>query len=141
MPFLPDGTPIDMILNPIGVPSRMNLGQVLETHLGWAAKRLGFNAVTPVFDGADDTSIEDELAKAWIINEAGAVPATAVMAKDLAEVDLDAIEAYLGDRGFEFDEIFVRNVPDAARTACLKIWLEEVAKKNTLELRCSMKPS
>ncbi len=131
MPFLPDGTPIDMILNPIGVPSRMNLGQVLETHLGWAAKRLGFSAVTPVFDGADDVSIEDELAKAWIINESGAVPVTVDLEKDLDNIDIEAIEAYLGDRGFDFDEIFVRNVPHAARIACLKIWLREVANKDT----------
>ncbi|MDD9994738.1 MAG: DNA-directed RNA polymerase subunit beta, partial [Dehalococcoidia bacterium] len=67
MPFLPDGTPVDIILNPIGVPSRMNLGQVLETHLGWAARMLGFRAETPVFDGALDISIEDALAQAWII--------------------------------------------------------------------------
>ena len=52
MPFLADGTPIDIILNPLGVPGRMNIGQILETHLGWAADRLGFRAVTPVFDGA-----------------------------------------------------------------------------------------
>ncbi|MGD8857648.1 MAG: DNA-directed RNA polymerase subunit beta, partial [Chloroflexota bacterium] len=54
MPFLADGTPVDIILNPIGVPGRMNLGQILETHLGWAADRLGFRAVTPVFDGANE---------------------------------------------------------------------------------------
>ena len=54
MPYLPDGTPVDIILNPIGVPSRMNLGQVLETHLGWAAGNLGFTVSTPVFDGAHD---------------------------------------------------------------------------------------
>ena len=52
MPFLEDGTPIQIILNPLGVPGRMNIGQILETHLGWAASRLGFRAVTPVFDGA-----------------------------------------------------------------------------------------
>ena len=52
MPFLPDGTPVDIILNPIGVPSRMNIGQLLETHLGWAARELGFRVATPVFDGA-----------------------------------------------------------------------------------------
>ncbi len=52
MPYLADGTPVDIVLNPIGVPSRMNVGQVLETHLGWAANALGFRAVTPVFDGA-----------------------------------------------------------------------------------------
>ena len=70
MPFLPDGTPVDIILNPIGVPSRMNLGQVLETHLGWAAQMLGFKALTPVFDGASDAAIEDALARAWIAQKA-----------------------------------------------------------------------
>ncbi|MBN1393080.1 MAG: DNA-directed RNA polymerase subunit beta [Sedimentisphaerales bacterium] len=57
MPFLEDGTPLDILLNPLGVPSRMNVGQILETHLGWAAKILGFNAVTPVFDGATEDDI------------------------------------------------------------------------------------
>ncbi len=60
MPFLEDGTPVDIVLNPLGVPSRMNVGQILETHLGWAAAMLGFQAVTPVFDGAS----EDEIHKA-----------------------------------------------------------------------------
>jgi len=58
LPFLPDGTPVDIILNPLGVPSRMNVGQILETHMGWAAAKLGFNVATPVFDGA---SYEDVL--------------------------------------------------------------------------------
>ena len=66
MPFLPDGTPVDVVLNPVGVPSRMNIGQVLETHLGWVARTLGFRAITPVFDGADDVGIEDGLARAWL---------------------------------------------------------------------------
>src|SRR5881296_1110177 len=57
MPFLPDGTPVDIVLNPLGVPSRMNVGQILETHLGWAANLLGFDAKTPVFQGADETEI------------------------------------------------------------------------------------
>ncbi len=61
MPFLPDGTPVDIILNPIGVPSRMNIGQILETHLGWAAARLGFRVATPVFDGASELQIKDML--------------------------------------------------------------------------------
>ena len=56
--ILEDGTPIDIILNPLGVPGRMNIGQILETHLGWAADRLGFRAITPVFDGADEQEIE-----------------------------------------------------------------------------------
>src|SRR5512136_3082603 len=70
MPFLPDGKPIDLILNPLGVPGRMNIGQILETHLGWAANRLGFRAITPVFDGADEQEIEAELARAWLIDTA-----------------------------------------------------------------------
>jgi DNA-directed RNA polymerase subunit beta len=57
MPFLEDGTPVDICLNPLGVPSRMNVGQILETHLGWAAKVLGFSAITPVFDGASEEDI------------------------------------------------------------------------------------
>ena len=59
MPFLDDGTPVDLLLNPLGVPSRMNVGQILETHLGWAAQVLGFQAVTPVFDGATEQEILD----------------------------------------------------------------------------------
>jgi DNA-directed RNA polymerase subunit beta len=57
MPFLPDGTPVDIVLNPLGVPSRMNVGQILETHLGWCARLLGFEAKTPVFRGADEAEI------------------------------------------------------------------------------------
>ena len=57
MPFLEDGTPVDIILNPLGVPSRMNIGQVLETHLGWAAKMLGIKVATPVFDGIPEEKI------------------------------------------------------------------------------------
>ena len=61
MPFLPDGTPVDVVLNPLGVPSRMNLGQVLEVHLGAAARMLGWKVATPVFDGASEKDIEDML--------------------------------------------------------------------------------
>ena len=57
MPFLPDGTPLDIVLNPLGVPSRMNIGQVLEVHLGYAAKALGWKIMTPVFDGAHEDDI------------------------------------------------------------------------------------
>jgi DNA-directed RNA polymerase subunit beta len=66
MPFLDDGTPVDIVLNPLGVPSRMNVGQILETHLSWAAKTLGFQAVTPVFDGAREGEIRDCLRKAGL---------------------------------------------------------------------------
>jgi DNA-directed RNA polymerase subunit beta len=64
LPFLPDGTPIDIILNPLGVPSRMNVGQILETHIGWAAAKLGFNIATPVFDGASYEDVVSLLDKA-----------------------------------------------------------------------------
>src|SRR5690606_8656864 len=57
MPFLPDGRPVDIVLNPLGVPSRMNVGQILETHFGWAARILGFYAKTPVFQGANEREI------------------------------------------------------------------------------------
>ncbi len=59
MPFLPDGTPLDIVLNPLGVPSRMNIGQVLEVHLGMAAKALGWHVMTPVFDGAHEDDIRE----------------------------------------------------------------------------------
>ena len=61
MPFLPNGRPLDIVLNPLGVPSRMNIGQVLEIHLSLAAKALGFNVATPVFDGANEVDIMDTL--------------------------------------------------------------------------------
>ncbi|MCL4393339.1 MAG: DNA-directed RNA polymerase subunit beta, partial [Chloroflexi bacterium] len=70
MPYLEDGTPVDIILNPLGVPARMNIGQILETHLGWAAESLGFNVVSPVFDGGDESEISAELARAWMIDYA-----------------------------------------------------------------------
>ncbi len=66
MPFLPDGTPVDIVLNPMGVPSRMNLGQVLEVHLGMAARALGWKVETPVFDGAKDYEIEELLEQAGL---------------------------------------------------------------------------
>jgi DNA-directed RNA polymerase subunit beta len=66
LPYLPDGTPVDVVLNPLGVPSRMNVGQILETHLGWAAKALGLHVATPVFEGAKESEIRDMLKKAGL---------------------------------------------------------------------------
>jgi DNA-directed RNA polymerase subunit beta len=66
MPFLPDGTPVDIVLNPLGVPSRMNIGQVLETHLGWAAQALGMKVASPVFDGASEHEVADSLERAGL---------------------------------------------------------------------------
>ena len=70
LPYLEDGRTVDIILNPLGVPGRMNIGQVLELHLGWAADRLGFRAVTPVFDGAGEIEIHADLGRGWLIDEA-----------------------------------------------------------------------
>ncbi|HJW47911.1 MAG TPA: DNA-directed RNA polymerase subunit beta, partial [Candidatus Limnocylindria bacterium] len=66
MPFLPDGKPVDIVLNPLGVPSRMNIGQILETHLGWAAQALGLHVMTPVFDGAREPAIKKALKEAGL---------------------------------------------------------------------------
>ena len=136
MPFLPDGTPLDIMLNPIGVPSRMNLGQLLETHLGWAANTLGFHARTPVFDGAQDSVIEDQLARAWFVSEA--------KSKNHRDLDSDDInwakvDDYLGERGFDRDRLW-SDAPSnrgTAREACLRIWLEEVTGENTESLKPS----
>jgi DNA-directed RNA polymerase subunit beta len=73
MPYLADGTPVDIVLNPLGVPSRMNLGQILETHLGWAAAKLGFKVMTPVFDGAKIEEIKDALRDAELPESGKAV--------------------------------------------------------------------
>src|SRR5207245_7729069 len=66
MPCLADGTPVDIVLNPLGVPSRMNIGQILETHLGWAAQALGIHVATPVFDGAREGAIKELLKEAGL---------------------------------------------------------------------------
>ncbi len=66
MPYLEDGTPVDIVLNPLGVASRMNLGQILETHLGWAAEKLGYQAITPILSGATEDEIREEMKKAGI---------------------------------------------------------------------------
>ena len=122
MPYLEDGTPIDIILNPIGVPSRMNIGQVLETHLGWAANVLGFRAVTPVFDGASDVEIDDALARAWLAQESGAV--YYVDPRDRG-FDLDLCTQWLESKGYSAAGILNNFEKGAASRACLEIWLNE----------------
>jgi DNA-directed RNA polymerase subunit beta len=91
MPLLPDGTPVDIVLNPLGVPSRMNVGQILETHLGWAAKQLGFRAQTPVFQGATEHEI------GALLKLAGALWAGRMLAPDVEspEVTPDAVRAFV----------------------------------------------
>ncbi len=124
MPFLPDGTPIDMILNPVGVPSRMNIGQILETHLGWGAQTLGFRALTPVFDGATDVVIEDVLARVWIAEKAGAIEINTV--DDTSTLVREKADEWLKDHGYDGDRIFDDSFPKEARNASLKLWLEDL---------------
>ena len=87
MPFLPDGTPLDIVLNPLGVPSRMNIGQVLEVHLGIAAKKLGWHVMTPVFDGATERDILNCLRDAGLDREA--LPGENLNGKDIFELSYD----------------------------------------------------
>jgi DNA-directed RNA polymerase subunit beta len=122
MPYLPDGTPIDIILDPIGVPSRMNIGQVLETHLGWAAKILGFRAQTPVFDGADDLAIEDALCRTWIVTQSGAADPTP--GKKVAPFKQDVAEAWVNERGYDGKAVFNEKLHGTARETGLRLWLE-----------------
>jgi DNA-directed RNA polymerase subunit beta len=135
MPFLDNGRPVDLILNPLSVPGRMNLGQLLEVHLGWAAERLGFRALTPVFDGATEYEIEAELGRAWMIDKAWDVAAEKAWEwlqeeeydpeaiKDDDEVRLLYLEEWLGDRGYDIYEISSNQ--DYARRMTMKEWLRD----------------
>jgi len=124
MPFLPDGTPVDVILNPIGVPSRMNIGQVLETHLGWAAQTLGIKVLTPVFDGADDTAIEDALARAWLAQKAGAINLDP--SNENHGIQLEVAKAWVASHGYDADKVFSDTHSGEAKEVCLRLWLEEL---------------
>ncbi|MEM8876035.1 MAG: DNA-directed RNA polymerase subunit beta [Planctomycetota bacterium] len=107
MPFLDDGTPVDVLLNPLGVPSRMNVGQILETHLGWACQVLGFQAVTPVFDGATEQEIHDVLEEAntYIDNRMEETGGAHGDRELLAKMPKGAkIQLYDGRTGEPFDE-------------------------------------
>ncbi|MBI4336534.1 MAG: DNA-directed RNA polymerase subunit beta [Chloroflexi bacterium] len=124
VPFLNDGTPVQMILNPIGVPSRMNLGQVMETHLGWAARFLGFRAVTPVFDGATDLAIGDGLARVWFIQQSNALDQRDL---DNPKVEWDKVRAWLKSHGYDMEPLFADDRVGEARSACVRLWLKEEA--------------
>jgi len=124
MPFLPDGTPVDIILDPIGVPSRMNIGQVLETHLGRAAQVLGFKAMTPVFDGATDATIEDALSRVWIAQKSGAVDPNPD--DDKPGVKLEKAIEWVDSQGYNGNDVFNENAPGTAREVCLRLWLEDL---------------
>ncbi len=126
MPYLPDGRPVDIVLNPIGVPSRMNIGQILETHLGWAAETLGLKILNPIFDGAKNIDIEGSLAKAWIIRQAEAVD---YMDDGMCSVDFDMVKSWLKERGYNYNKVFDDKHPAEARNTCLKLWLESLGEK------------
>jgi len=135
MPFLDDGTPVDIILNPTGVPGRMNLGQVLEAHLGWAAQKLGFRAITPVFDGAKEDEIEAELARAWIVDYAWKETAETAWGwlkeqeyspesiEDDDEVRRLYLEQWLGERGYDIYRL--TSELDHARHSTAVEWLRD----------------
>jgi DNA-directed RNA polymerase subunit beta len=135
MPFLENGRPIEIILNPLSVPGRMNLGQLLEVHLGWAAERLAFRALTPVFDGATEYEIEAELARAWMIDRAWEVTGEKAWdwlkqqeydpdaIQDDDEVRLLYLEEWLGDRGYDVYDFSANR--DYARRVTLKEWLRD----------------
>jgi DNA-directed RNA polymerase subunit beta len=133
MPFLEDGTPVDIILNPLGVPARMNIGQILETHLGWAAEKLGFDVVTPVFDGADEQEIAAELARAWLMDRAwqdmGDRAWAWLQEQEYASEDLsDDNESrllYLQEMLEDADRRKLLNDRNYARREALKFWLRE----------------
>ena len=134
MPYIDGGIPVEIILNPLGVPSRMNIGQILELHLGWAADRLGFRAITPVFDGVKEQEIQAELGRAWMIDWAWRLTTerawasherlaeSAGVAPEDFDDDMHVICAYLVDRVsesglydneaiiLERDPIYVRRV-------------------------------
>ena len=139
MPYLKDGRTVELILNPLGVPSRMNIGQVLETHLGWAADRLGFRAITPVFDGAKEEEIRAELARAWLMERAWAEIGERAWAwlgefGDADDVDIDIVDdtdarlLYLSEwlaEQEDYDSDALRENETYARRAVLTEWLRE----------------
>ncbi len=133
MPYLDNGRSVDVILSPLGVPGRMNIGQVLETHLGWAASRIGFRAITPVFDGATENEIAAELGRAWLIDRAWDIAGD--WAWDwLAEIDYDPAQlenqdharrmfvvAWLSELGYDATQLQTDEA--YARRAAAREWL------------------
>ncbi|MFQ5576156.1 MAG: DNA-directed RNA polymerase subunit beta [Anaerolineae bacterium] len=135
MPYLEDGTPVQIILNPLGVPARMNIGQILETHLGYAVGRLGFRAITPVFDGAHEDEIAAELSRAWLIDRAWQQITTAawewLAGQDYEPEDLEDEDEvrrlYLIEKlGRQtYDEEHLATDEIYARRATVTVWLAE----------------
>jgi len=163
MPYVDGGTPVEIILNPLGVPSRMNIGQILELHLGWAADRMGFRAVTPVFDGVREHEIQAELGRAWMLdwawkqiteraweNQARLASSAGIDREDFDD-DMHVICAYLLDRVgesglydneaiiLERDEIYVRRVAVAEVLRELGYDPEEIMVYDNSDLAADMR--
>jgi DNA-directed RNA polymerase subunit beta len=128
MPFLPDGTPVDIVLNPLGVPSRMNVGQILETHLGWCAQLLGFKAKTPVFRGADEGEIGVLLRLAGL-RWAGEALRLETRAPSPDAALIDAVVADLKRLGLEGITLDGAGIADLARGGARSKALYEAVKE------------
>jgi DNA-directed RNA polymerase subunit beta len=140
MPFLPDGTPVDIVLNPLGVPSRMNVGQILETHLGWCARILGFKAKTPVFRGADEGEIGLLLRLAGLKWAASGLSLPTLAPAPSAQTIIEIVEALkkLGREGevpsltdASVGDLAKRGMPQSARDLyqSVKHFLAEAARE------------
>ena len=140
MPYLEDGTPVDIILNPIGVPSRMNLGQVLELHLGWAARALGMkSANSSVFESFTDNEIEQALLKAWVIRKSGALDDVIDDHLSHEKADYDKLHDWLISKNKEnlmgFFTETAKKPPSSIniQEECLRLWFEEETNEDISE--------
>ncbi len=125
MPRMADGTPVDIVLNPIGVPSRMNVGQVLEAHLGLAAQALGFRVLSPVFDGATEDDIQDALAKSWLIDQSCMSLPGNELDRMSVEQKIEHTTMLLNQGGYNGTDAFLEGNVGAAKETALHIWLKE----------------
>ena len=125
MPYLADGTPVEIILNPLGVPSRMNVGQVLETHLGAAAKMQGFRVISPVFDGASSVAVEDALARAWMLEQAMAATSTSMEADLSLEERAALTSEWLSAQGYDPARVFDDQITGYAKELSHRFWVSQ----------------
>jgi DNA-directed RNA polymerase subunit beta len=110
----------------------MNVGQVLETHLGWVARTLGFRAVSPVFDGANDHAIEDALGRTWLAVRAGAIRTEPTDGHDGThgeQLDVPALEKWLSERRYNGRDVLDENKTGLAKRVCLELWLEDMGEE------------